>query len=315
MRITVILCTHNRCRSLAKALHSVAVIEVPETVEWEVLVVDNNSNDETRDVVEDFSDRYSGRFRYLFEPQQGKSRALNIGIREARGDVLAFIDDDVTVVPTWLMNLTAHLGNGTWAGAGGRILPEQVFSTPGWLPLKGRYALAPLALFDLGPESGPLAESPFGANMAFQKRVFEKYGGFRTDLGPGVGSGSPQKSEDSEFGNRLLSAGEQLRYEASAVVYHWVPETRVQKKYFLSWWFDKARSDIRAFGIPPGVNWAIAGVPLYLFRRLVVWTLRWVIAIDPRYRFDCKLKVWEKAGEIKECYRQSRGHVGSPRPY
>ena len=137
MNITVILCTYNRCQSLAKALASAAALRVPESVEWEVLVVDNNSNDQTREVVREFANRYPGRFRYLFEPQPGKSYALNSGIREARGTVLAFMDDDVTVEPSWLTNLTATLHSGEWAGAGGRILPEKNFSPPRWLSLTG----------------------------------------------------------------------------------------------------------------------------------------------------------------------------------
>jgi glycosyltransferase involved in cell wall biosynthesis len=86
---------------------------------WEILVVDNNSKDRTREVVEDFCRRDPDHFRYVFEPQQGKSFALNSGIREARGDVVAFMDDDVTVEPTWLQNLTADLWSGQWTGAGG----------------------------------------------------------------------------------------------------------------------------------------------------------------------------------------------------
>jgi glycosyltransferase involved in cell wall biosynthesis len=66
MYITVILCTYNRCEILSKALASVAVSNVPEFIQWEVLVVDNNSKDQTRDVVEDFCRKYPGRFRYLF---------------------------------------------------------------------------------------------------------------------------------------------------------------------------------------------------------------------------------------------------------
>src|SRR5271169_6552202 len=130
MRITVILCTFNRCQLLAEALHSVAVSTLPESVEWEVLVIDNNSTDQTREVVEDFCRRYPGRFRYLFEPQQGKSHALNTGIREARGDILIFTDDDVTVEPTWIHNLAAPLHSGEWMGGGGRTLPERSFSPP-----------------------------------------------------------------------------------------------------------------------------------------------------------------------------------------
>jgi len=304
MKISVILCTYNRCRSLAKALDSIAASTLPNSVEWEVLVVDNNSSDRTREVVEEFCNRHAGRFRHLFEPKEGKSRALNAGVRHARGDILAFTDDDVTVEPTWLQNLTAALYNGEWVGSGGRTLPKRSFLPPRWLALEGRYALAPLAMFDLGNDVCELTETPFGNNMAYRKEMFEKYGGFRTDLGPCPGSRNPQKSEDSEFGCRLLAAGEQLRYEPSAVVYHAVPEGRVQKEYFLAWWFDKARADIRAFGIQPCTKLCVAGIPLVLFRMLAVWTLRWMVAVAPARRFSCKLKVWGLAGQIVECYHQ-----------
>jgi len=303
MKVTVILCTYNRCETLAKALESAAALRLPEPDEWEVLVVDNNSHDQTREVVENFCRGYAGRFRYLFEPQQGKSHALNAGIREAHGAILAFMDDDVTVEPTWLRNLTAPLHKSDWAGAGGRILPQRTFTPPRWLSLEGRYSLAPLALFDLGPEAGELAEPPFGANMAFRKGVFEKYGGFRTDLGPRPDS--EIRSEDSEFGHRLLRAGERLRYEPSAVVYHAVPGCRLQKKYFLAWWFDKARADLRAFGIPSETKWRLGGIPMVLFRRLAIWTLRWSIAVEPSRRFSCKLNAWTVAGQILECFRRS----------
>lgn len=304
MNITVILCTYNRSQSLSKALDSVAVSTLSKSVEWEVLVVDNNSKDQTREVIEGYCRRYPGRFRYLFEPQPGKSHALNTGIQEAQGDILAFMDDDVIVEPTWLQNLTTALHDGQWVGAGGRILPEQTFLPPRWLPLQDRYALAPFALFDLGPKAEALTEPPFGTNMAFQKKVFEKYGGFRTDLGPRPCS--EIRNEDTEFGHRLLVAGERLRYEPSAVVYHSVSENRIQKKYFLTWWFDKARADIRQYGIPPDTRWFVAGIPLYLFRRLAVWTVRWIVAVEPSRRFSNKIKAWTAAGQILECSRQRR---------
>ena len=142
-------------------------------------------------------------------------------------------------------------------------------------------------------------------NMAFQKKVFEKYDGFRTDLGPRPGS--EIRNEDTEFGHRLLAAGERLRYEASAVVYHSVPENRVQKKYFLAWWFDKARADIRQSATPSDTRWFVAGIPVYLFRRLAVWVVRWIAAVEPSRRFSNKIKVWTVAGQILECYRQLRG--------
>ena len=97
MNVTVIIVTYNRCQSLAKALESVVLSSLPTSVEWEVLVVDNNSSDQTLQVAEDFRARYPDRFRYLRQPNPGKSFGLNAGILASRGDILAFIDDDVTV--------------------------------------------------------------------------------------------------------------------------------------------------------------------------------------------------------------------------
>ena len=304
MNLTVILCTYNRCESLEKALRSVAVSILPENVTWEVLVVDNKSIDGTRAVVESFCRQFPSVFRYLYEPNQGKSNALNSGIREARGDVLAFLDDDVVVKADWLKNLTAPLQSTEWSGVGGRIIPGQQFEPPRWIPLHERYALAPLAMFDLGQKAGELSEAPFGTNMAFRKSVFEKLGGFRTDLGPQPGSAI--RSEDTEFGLRVLHDGQRLWYEPSAVVYHSLPANRLKKQYFLDWWHDKARADIRTAGVPTDTKWYFAGVPLYLFRRFAVWNARWFATLNPAQRFSYKLKVWGVSAQIKECYRLSR---------
>ena len=148
--------------------------------------------------------------------------------------ILAFMDDDVTVEATWLENLTAPLRNGEWAGSGGRILPEQTFVPPPWLSLEGRYALAPLAIFDCGPDPSDSPSPRSVPTWLFSGRMFEKYGGFRTDLGR-CGS-NMMSNEDTEFGNRLLVAGERLHYEPSAVVFHSIPQIRVRKEYFLGWW-------------------------------------------------------------------------------
>jgi len=83
-----------------------------------------------------------------------------------------------------------------------------------------------------------------------------------------------------------------------AVVYLEVPECRLQKKYFLAWWFDKARADLRAFGIPSDTKWRLIGIPLVLFRGLIVWTLRLMVVVEPAQRFCCKLKVWGWLGRF-----------------
>jgi glycosyltransferase involved in cell wall biosynthesis len=233
MRISVILWMYNRCQTLPNTLSSVAASNLPESVEWEVLVVHNNSSDQTRHVVQEFCRRHPGRVRYLFEPRQGKSHALNTGVREARGQVLAFVDEDVTVEPSWLHNLTAPLKDAQWARTGGRTLLERGCSPPPWLGLREPYNLrGVLARFDAGERPSELARPPAGTNMAFRREMFQKYGSFRTDLGRWPGSLIGR--EDTEFANRLLAAGERIRYEPSAVVCHAVPENRVRKDYFLN---------------------------------------------------------------------------------
>jgi glucosyl-dolichyl phosphate glucuronosyltransferase len=304
MNVTVILCTYNRASSLRKALSSVAKSIVPDAIEWEVLVVDNNSRDKTRETVEEFCALYPRRFRYLFEAAQGKSHALNSGIRATTAEILAFMDDDVEVDPHWLHSLTRVFLNGSWSGAGGRIRAEAGFVPPPWMETTGRYALAPLAFFDLGGEAGETREAPFGTNMAFRREMFQKYGDFRTDLGPQPGS--EIRNEDTEFGERLLAGGERFWYEPTALVYHSVPRERIQKSYFLKWWFDKARAEVRQDGIPRKSRTYIAGVPLFLFRSLGAWTVRWMLSVRAGRRFSCKLNVWKTAGMIQECHRQSQ---------
>jgi hypothetical protein len=136
--------------------------------------------------------------------------------------------------------------------------------------------------------------------MAYRKEVFARFGDFRTDLGR-IGTGM-LSNEDTEFGRRLLTAGEPLYYEPSAVVYHPVSKERLQKSYLLKWWFGKGRSDIREIGPRAGTRFFIRGVPLYLFRNLARWTAGWIVALDSRERFQNKLNVWNRLGAIVECY-------------
>jgi glycosyltransferase involved in cell wall biosynthesis len=305
MNITVIVCTYNRCRMLPRALESLARSRVTSSVEWEVLVVDNNSRDDTPKVAAEFMLRYPGRFRYRFEEQPGKSHALNAGIQDATGEIVAFADDDVVVDERWLEQLTKPLLEGSWIGSGGRILPDWQHEPPRWLVLEGRYALAPLAAFDLGTEAGELHEPPFGTSMAFRKDAFTKYGGFRTDLGPHPDS--QIRSEDTEFGRRLIDAGERLWYEPSAIVFHPVAADRLRRSYFLDWWFDKGRAEIREFGVRPDVRRTASGVPLYLIRTLIKQLVRWVVTVEPKTRFARKTAVWQKAGQIAEARRYTTG--------
>jgi len=137
------------------------------------------------------------------------------------------------------------------------------------------------------------------------KKMFEKHGGFRTDLRPAPGS--EIRNEDTEFGNRVLEAGERLRYEPSAVVYHEVPENRLREEYFLRWRFDYGRAQIRVKAKRPDV-WGIPrhyiSISNRLFHILPKESARWILTSDPKERFFNKGSVYQTIGEVVELYRR-----------
>ena len=314
MIVSVILCTFNRCDSLQIALESAAAQVNLDPGSWELLIIDNNSKDRTAEVAKGFCLRYPDRFRYIFESQQGKSHALNRGIRESKGSILAFMDDDVVVAPDWLKNLLLPFEDSAWIGVGGRIAPPANFVTPEWLALDGPYDLSGiLAMFDKGREGKELTEPPFGTNMAFRREVFERCGLFRPDLGPCPGS--EIRGEDSEFGRRVFKSGLRLWYQPCAVVHHAIPPGRLCKGYFLRFQFDQGRASIREKdkGFPiwfiPRIYFTI---PKIIAGELIRRVVAWIFSIDPQSRFQRKCMVWTNVGQIAELIeRIFRGHLAS----
>jgi hypothetical protein len=163
------------------------------------------------------------------------------------------------------------------------------------------------AHFDLGDKAGELDRAPYGTNMAFRKVMFEKHGGFRTDLGPNPGS--EIRNEDTEFGRRLMRAGDRMRYEPSAVVYHAVPENRVKKEYLLTWWFEYGRAGVREAGKRPsifGIPRHYLSIPHVALSHLPKSAVKWMLALNPQARFSWKCRVWATSGQLLEMYRLAR---------
>lgn len=307
MKLSAILCTYNRCSSLRLALESLARQEIPRGWDWEVLVVDNNSQDETRLLAKEYEGRYPGRFRYVFEGRQGKSFALNTGIEAATGEILAFVDDDIEAAPGWLAYLIDAFRDRKYDGVGGRIVPAWTCAQPGWLRMAGPYTLhGVLVAFDFGEKRCELNVGPFGTNMAFRREVFDRCGGFRVDLGPTVGS--EIRGEDSEFCKRVMAAGFRLCYEPQAVIRHPVPPNRATKEYFQAWFFDHGRATVRENGIPENTK-CLAGVPRYMLRKFAVAVLKWWFACRPYVRFYHKVRVWKAFGEIVEAHQRFHGEA------
>lgn len=299
MDISIVICTYNRCESLRRVLDDLKHMKVPAGTSHEVIVVDNNSKDDTRVVVEAARQECPGVFNYVFESRQGKSFALNTSIRTARGEIVAFTDDDVFLDRDWLTEMKNVFDSCGCAGIGGKILAVWNTETPRWFANEGPYKLGgAIVELDLGDEICDLDRPAYGANMAFRRHIFEKYGLFREDLGP-----NPQnliRNEDSEFCRRIIKGGEKFIYAPTVIVYHPVEENRTRKEYFEAWQFNYGRALVRINGIPSSAT-CYFGIPRYFFRNLLRASIRWALTIDAKRRFYYKLQAFEAAGQITEC--------------
>lgn len=238
MDISVIVCTYNRCHNLPECLAALERQEGVQDLAWEVILVDNNSNDQTRSFAQDYLKRAPFNFRYAFCPAQGLSHARNFGIDQAQGRYLAFIDDDIRAAPGWLAAIVATFRAHACDAVGGRIhLDVPLASLPKWIRPE-MYGF--LGYRDFGEEAYALdgfKEFPFGGNMAIAKSVFARVGLFNPNLGrKGEGRRKDElfKGEETEFFHRLASAGGRIWYQPNALVYHKVLPHQITKRYFLT---------------------------------------------------------------------------------
>src|SRR5687767_5817171 len=131
MKFSVIIATYNRAEELVKTIESLKNLQ--STGAWEAIIVDNNSPDNTREVVLQAADSFPVPLQYLLEREQGRSAALNAGIRAATGEILAITDDDVRVDPHWLLNAERALQKFQCDYVAGKALPIWSGDVPDWM--------------------------------------------------------------------------------------------------------------------------------------------------------------------------------------
>ncbi len=314
---TVIICTHNRADRLASVLADLRTMKLSPGTSWEIIVADNCSTDGTKAVVGRARAASRAPVRYHYEERKGKSYALNSAIALARGKYLLFTDDDVTIDPGWVQAILDVFSTHACIGIGGRTVPLWECPVPKWHALDGPYRLiGAVVQFEQGDTLHEVEGFPYpvGANMAFHKSAFDRYGRFRTDLGP-VGR-KPVHGEDWDFCQRLLTARERLLYVPTAIVKHPIDGKRISKSYYrwYYFWFG-----VRSVRCDETCERAVCycGVPRYLFRKWGQETLRWLVAVDPRRRFYYELQSYKALGVIWEFWRQWRdvkaGRIATPR--
>jgi glucosyl-dolichyl phosphate glucuronosyltransferase len=319
MKFSVVIASYNRATDLRDTLASLAGLR-PHG-DWEVIVVDNNSPDDTRRVVETAALTFPAPLRYAFERDQGRSPALNAGIRLAQGDIIVTTDDDVRVEAEWLDR--AAMGFERWQCdyVGGRVLPIWGAPRPAWLSQRGGKQWAVLALLDYGPESIEFGRRvPLGVNMAFRREAFVRAGLF--DPHTGRKAGTLLGQEVREWCIRARAAGIRGFYVPDMVVQHVIPPGRLTKNYFRRWFYwrgisrarlyEKWGLDMQAPEQPPldrPLVPHVLGVPRYLYRKALASMGQWMNASlrrDPVAAFEHELWVWFFAGIVAERWKERR---------
>lgn len=227
--ISFIICTYNRAHYLQETLQSL-VDNKADQRRFELLVIDNNSSDDTPSITEEYIEEFSAHnIRYIKEYKQGLSHARNRGIKEADNPIVIFLDDDILTdndfISNWLNFFDEHPSARC---AGGKIEVQFDDPRPNWmshflLPLLGHHNLGN-SIKKYGTQN-----YPFGGNMGFQQSIFDEYGLFDTDLGR---KGKKLKaSEEKDLFQRIKNDGIDIFYVPKAKLYHRVNSERLTKDY------------------------------------------------------------------------------------
>lgn len=302
MRASVIICTYNRARRLPKTLAALTEMAAPPGLEWELLLVDNNSTDDTKAVCERFCDRLP--LRYLMERKQGKSHALNCGIEHALSDLMLFTDDDASVDPRWMAEYLAAAEARPEAGfLGGRIIPEWEDEPPRWLKENSEFLSSLSIHYDRGPDLTEIRDRRkpfFGANLALRKSALRQAGSsFRPEFG--IVGNRRIGGEEQMVMFELVEAGFFGLYVPTAIVRHRNIRERMTESYLRKISSSYGRLEVKCGEIPLERLWL--GAPRYLWRQLVADTISYLITrpFGPAKRWlDHEIRAAMAWGSIQE---------------
>ncbi len=297
--------TYNRSWLLRRTISSLLQAPVPEGLDVTLVICDNNSKDDTEQVVREFESQNSApAVVYVKETNQGLSHSRNAGIRAGKSEIIGFIDDDEEIRDDWYKVVAREFADPETQFIGGCCLANWEVPAPDWLP-PGYHAVIgvvepkPRAAFDDNFKGNLM-----GGNAVVRRTVFERVGMYDTRLGRGAKG--LLSDEDAEFYRRLRAADIHGMYVPDLAMYHYIPAKRLTRKYHRSWCFwrgvsqglsDKVTKEDTAYflGMPRykigRAMKGLAGLPGQLLSRK-----------NPGERFSQELAIWDLMGFVRGKY-------------
>jgi GT2 family glycosyltransferase len=310
--VSLIICTYSRPEPLQTALRSI-MEQKSMSFDLEIILVDNSPTGQMKSALEPFGNGV----RYVQEPTQGKSHALNLGITESKGEIIAFTDDDVIADPQWLSTLIGCINRHQCDGAGGRVLPIYPENTPQWIKDNPNKIAGGVVIHDCG--DGEFVYDSrrhyrfIGCNYAFRREVFDSCGLFRTDVGPGT----PAMGEDSELIERLAANGKVLYYCGQAVIRHPVDLKRLTLSHMAKWHIALGRfAARREIEKKEKIDVYYFHVPRYIWKGILINACEGIFYLFNRIKFlDAWRGFFRKIGMIEEYRHQYKENqaVGAKR--
>jgi glucosyl-dolichyl phosphate glucuronosyltransferase len=285
IRLTIVIPTKNRAKIIGELLGSLRRLDGLDRIGPEIIVADNDSTDDTYNFVAAVATDFPAAIQVIKIAKPGKSAAINAAAKLARGEVLAFLDDDVVVDNTWLTAVDTFYREGKFEAGQGLIrlqAPER--DDPEIVKLVQRYRTIPNLEHE--PDVKPL-HSLNGANFFVSRNAYERVSGFDERLGPGA-SGT---SEDVDFARRLTRAGIAIGYAPGAIVYHRVDRHRLTEEYF-------KQTHWRQGGSRFLIQRRSAAAILYDLTRVVAQYVFYTLIGKDRNRYRSKGRIYHYLGMI-----------------
>jgi glycosyltransferase involved in cell wall biosynthesis len=304
MKLDVVIPTYNRSALLRLTLASLLRAPIPPQLDVTIIVIDNNSHDDTPQVVQQIQTSTTRPIIYVKETRQGSSRSRNAGIAAGTGELIGFIDDDEEIEEHWFQVVAREFEDPSTQFIGGPYLAQGNLPMPAWLPpgyngVIGIHPLRPRARFGAG-FTGNLNSG----NAVLRRNVFDQVGLYDVHLGrSGTGLLS---EEDAELYRRISAAGLRGFHVPDLVIYHHIPAARLTRRYHRSWCYWRGVSHGIADRNHREATAYLLGIPRYRIRQALQGLLYLPFNMGPHHgsgtAFHRELALWDLLGFIRGKY-------------